>query len=73
MDSLSGFPQTRTMSTKKWKKVLYEDQNVPDNYVDDTFLDDLKKNCKTIAIPFQFISCISYIIAQRQRIVTMMR
>ena len=30
----------------KWNKILYEEQNVPDNYVDDTFLEEMKKNCK---------------------------
>ena len=29
----------------KWRKILYEDQGVPDNYVDASFLDELKKNC----------------------------
>lgn len=29
---------------KKWKKVLYEDQNVPDNYVDESFLTEMRKN-----------------------------
>lgn len=28
----------------KWKKVLYDRQGVPDNYVDGTFLSDLRKN-----------------------------
>lgn len=28
----------------KWQKVLYKDQNVADNYVDDTFLEELRKN-----------------------------
>ncbi|KAJ8039176.1 Phosphatidylinositol N-acetylglucosaminyltransferase subunit C [Holothuria leucospilota] len=28
----------------KWRKVLYLDQGVPDNYVDSTFLDELQKN-----------------------------
>jgi len=31
---------------KPWRKVLYEDQGVPDNYVDESFLDEMKKNCK---------------------------
>ena len=30
---------------KRWKKILYEDQGVPDNYVDESFLDEMKKNC----------------------------
>ncbi|XP_069119383.1 phosphatidylinositol N-acetylglucosaminyltransferase subunit C-like [Argopecten irradians] len=32
---------------KKWKKILYEDQGVPDNYVDSSFLDEMKKNLYT--------------------------
>ncbi|XP_013382168.1 phosphatidylinositol N-acetylglucosaminyltransferase subunit C [Lingula anatina] len=36
---------TITMEPKKrWKKVLYEDQGVPDNYVDESFLDEMQKN-----------------------------
>ncbi|WAR30532.1 PIGC-like protein, partial [Mya arenaria] len=31
----------------KWKKILYEDQGVPDHYVDESFLDELKKNLYT--------------------------
>ena len=31
---------------RPWRKILYEDQNVPDNYVDESFLLELKKNCK---------------------------
>ncbi|CAD5116890.1 DgyrCDS5734 [Dimorphilus gyrociliatus] len=27
-----------------WRKVLYEDQGVPDDYVDDSFLEELRKN-----------------------------
>ena len=30
--------------TKRWRKILYEDQGVPDNYVDESFLDEMKKN-----------------------------
>ena len=30
-----------------WKKILYERQSFPDNYVEpEQFLDGLKKNCK---------------------------
>ena len=29
-----------------WRKVLYEDQGVPDNYVDESFLDEMRKNCE---------------------------
>lgn len=35
------------MSKKQWRKILYEGQDYPDNYVDKTqFLNGLKKNCK---------------------------
>lgn len=33
-----------SIPTTKWKKILYEDQGVNDNYVDETFLEELKKN-----------------------------
>ncbi|OPL33180.1 hypothetical protein AM593_10407, partial [Mytilus galloprovincialis] len=32
---------------KRWRKILYEDQSVPDNYVDSSFLDELQKNLHT--------------------------
>ena len=33
-------------SVKIWKKVLYEDLGFPDNYVDKSFLEEMKKNRK---------------------------
>jgi len=30
----------------KWKKILYEDQGLPSNYTDESFLEDMKKNGK---------------------------
>lgn len=30
----------------KWRKILYEDQGVADNYVPPSFLKELKKNCE---------------------------
>ena len=42
----NNFLPTQTKKTKHWRKVLYEDQGVPDNYVDESFLDEMKKNCK---------------------------
>jgi len=45
---------TAMAAKPKWKKVLYEDQGVPDNYVDDSFLDEMKKNCNHLSFcPFQ--------------------
>lgn len=35
------------MTAKKWAKILYKEQGVPDNYVDESFLDEMKKNLHT--------------------------
>ena len=35
---------------KPWKKVLYEDQGFPDNYVARSFLEEMKKNCEYLNI-----------------------
>lgn len=40
----------------KWRKILYEHQNVPDNYVDESFLEEMKKNCKQIFDIFHYQS-----------------
>lgn len=42
---------------KPWRKVLYEDQGVPDNYVDKSFLDEMRKNLNTRT--YQFWSVVS--------------
>ncbi len=42
----------RVTSGKKWRKILYEDQDVPDNYVDRTFLEEMKKNCEQLPSEF---------------------
>jgi len=36
---------SETGNNVRWRKILYEDQGVPDNYVDESFLDEMKKNC----------------------------
>jgi len=38
--------------SKRWRKILYEDQGVPDNYVDESFLDEMKKNCTWHVLDF---------------------
>ena len=45
-DSQHGRDRVGSCKRTKWNKILYEEQNVPDNYVDDTFLEEMKKNCK---------------------------
>ncbi|ESO05070.1 hypothetical protein HELRODRAFT_78116 [Helobdella robusta] len=40
---------------KEWQKVLYLDQGVPDNYVDVTFMKDLKKNLYTKTYDYWFV------------------
>jgi len=35
-----------------WRKVLYKDQGVPDNYVDESFLDEMRKNLHTRTYQF---------------------
>ena len=41
---------------KPWKKILYEEQDYPDNYVDESFLDELKKNVYTRTYHFWNVS-----------------
>ncbi|EEC04387.1 phosphatidylinositol N-acetylglucosaminyltransferase subunit C, putative, partial [Ixodes scapularis] len=43
-------PADESLPTPKqtWRKVLYEDQNVPDNYVDQSFLCQLRKNVNPV-------------------------
>ncbi|KAL3199658.1 hypothetical protein MRX96_001412 [Rhipicephalus microplus] len=37
---------------QSWKKVLYDDQSVPDNYVDQSFLGQLRKNVNLVHFTF---------------------
>ena len=46
MLSLNTARDLNMAAQPKWRKILYEHQGVPDHYVDETFLDELKKNCK---------------------------
>ena len=39
------------MRRQPWRKILYEEQDFPDNYVDKAqFLNGLKKNCKNFLV-----------------------
>ena len=40
-------PSMGLQARRPWRKVLYVDQGVPDNYVDESFLDEMKKNRKS--------------------------
>ncbi|XP_046845379.1 phosphatidylinositol N-acetylglucosaminyltransferase subunit C-like [Xenia sp. Carnegie-2017] len=44
------------MVKKPWRKILYEEQNYPDNYVDESFLYELKKNVYTRNYHFWIVS-----------------
>ena len=48
---------------KPWRKILYEEQDYPDNYVDKTqFLNGLKKNCK-LSNPASEISVNKFVVS----------
>ncbi|XP_028394609.1 phosphatidylinositol N-acetylglucosaminyltransferase subunit C-like [Dendronephthya gigantea] len=44
------------MTKQQWKKILYEEQDYPDNYVDESFLDELRKNVYTRTYHFWNVS-----------------
>ncbi|XP_022107077.1 phosphatidylinositol N-acetylglucosaminyltransferase subunit C-like [Acanthaster planci] len=43
------------MSPNKWQKVLYKDQGVPDNYVDESFLRELKNKVTLYDLPYVIV------------------
>nr|CAB3264860.1 phosphatidylinositol N-acetylglucosaminyltransferase subunit C-like [Phallusia mammillata] len=43
----------------RWKRVLYEDQSVPDNYVDDSFLKSRKTSAQTYHFQTLFVSSLA--------------
>ena len=49
----------KALPARRWRKVLYEDQGVPDNYVDESFLDEMKKNrkCSSFLLHSGAFSC----------------
>ena len=48
---------------KPWRKILYERQDYPDNYVDASFLEEMKKNGTIFLLKFLLL----YIIDLRSR------
>lgn len=44
------------MAGKTWRKILYEEQDYPDNYVDESFLDEMRKNVYTRTYKFWNVS-----------------
>ncbi|KAK2159059.1 hypothetical protein LSH36_159g02008 [Paralvinella palmiformis] len=49
----------------KWEKVLYKNQGVPDNYVDESFLDEMKKNLYTRTYDFWMVVIESGVVTQQ--------
>lgn len=67
-------PVSAAAAAKKWRKVLYLDSGFPDNYVDASFLDEMKKNISTrlyswrrvvseAAVVSRQLSCVSLFLA----------
>jgi len=52
-----------------WEKVLYKDQGVADNYTDDTFLDEMKKNVNTRMYKIKDVIFESGIVSQQVAII----
>ena len=52
-----------------WRKILYEDQGVPDNYTDDTFLDSMKQNVNTKIYNFREVIFESGVVSQQISII----
>jgi len=43
----NNMSSSSSSSPKKWRKILYKDNGYPDNHVDSSFLDEMRKNIST--------------------------
>ena len=59
-----------TSSTITWKKILYKDQGVPDNYTDDSFLNSMRKNVSTKTYNFKEVIYESGVVSQQISIIS---
>ena len=57
MLSLQVSRDNKMAKKPKWRKILYEDQNVADHYVDESFLDELRKNRNINSSSNHLFSC----------------
>ena len=57
MLSLQVSRDNKMAEKPKWRKILYEDQNVADHYVDESFLDELRKNRNINSSSNHLFSC----------------
>lgn len=62
-----GLPRSGT-----WRKILYEPQPFPDNYVDKSFLIGLQKNVNVKSYGYFSVVCASFVISQQISIVTLL-
>ncbi|XP_065830175.1 phosphatidylinositol N-acetylglucosaminyltransferase subunit C-like [Oscarella lobularis] len=49
----------------RWRKILYESQGVADNYVDDSFLQEMRKNVNTKTYPLNILMFHSGVVSQQ--------
>ncbi|XP_012943781.1 phosphatidylinositol N-acetylglucosaminyltransferase subunit C [Aplysia californica] len=65
MASSESGTTTRYREKKPWRKILYEDQGYPDDYVDSSFLEELKKNLHVRSYSYGMLVCASTSITQQ--------
>jgi len=57
--------QKESKPQKPWRKILYEDQGYPDDYVDKSFLEELRKNLHVRSYSYLTLVCASTCITQQ--------